>query len=251
MVTILQLDGVDKNFGGIEVVRKFDMSVEAGAKVALIGPNGAGKTTIFNLISGVYNVDRGSIVVNGTEVTGMPAFKRIRVGVARSFQNIRLMPHLSVIENVLIGQFDLATNIKSLFRPLHFAAGKADKLRAEEMLGRFNVDVASEEIVSNLPYGLQKRIEVVRALMAEPSLLLLDEPTAGLNSGEADQLSDLLENISSRGVSILLVEHNMRFVNNLVEHAVVMNFGEKIYEGPPRLAQKDSRVREAYLGQDS
>lgn len=248
MNAILELNKIFKNFGGIEVIKDFSLSLDAGSKVGLIGPNGAGKTTIFNLISGVYPVDEGSINVNGRDITDLPAYKRIRFGVARSFQNIRLMPHLSVIENVLMGQYPLAANFYSLFRPLHFGRGKHDKILATNLLDKFKINVPPEEIVSNLPYGLQKRIEVVRALIANPDLLLLDEPTAGLNKEESDQLSDMLNQISADGTSILLVEHNMRFVNNFVEHTVVLNFGEKIYEGPPRLAQKDKLVREAYLG---
>ena len=147
-----------------------------------------------------------------------------------------------------MGQHTLASNFATLFRPIHFGEGSKDKLEAKNLLDKFGINVPPEEIVSNLPYGLQKRIEVVRALMAKPSLLLLDEPTAGLNKEESDQLSLMLNQISSDGTTILLVEHNMRFVNNFVEHTVVLNFGEKIYEGPPLLAQKDKQVREAYLG---
>ena len=245
---MLEITGMHKSFGGLKVIDDVSFNVTQGSRTALIGPNGAGKTTIFNLISGVYPVDEGSINVNGRDITDLPAYKRIRFGVARSFQNIRLMPHLSVIENVLMGQYPLAANIYSLFRPLHFGRGKHDKILATNLLDKFKINVPPEEIVSNLPYGLQKRIEVVRALIANPDLLLLDEPTAGLNKEESDQLSDMLNQISADGTSILLVEHNMRFVNNFVEHTVVLNFGEKIYEGPPRLAQKDKLVREAYLG---
>ncbi len=248
MKKILKINDIYKNFGGIEVIKNFSLSLDSGSKVALIGPNGAGKTTIFNLISGVYPIDRGSIIINDKDITSLPAYKRIRFGIARSFQNIRLMPHLSVIENVLMGQHALASNFATLFRPIHFGEGSKDKLEAKNLLDKFGINVPPEEIVSNLPYGLQKRIEVVRALMAKPSLLLLDEPTAGLNKEESDQLSLMLNQISSDGTTILLVEHNMRFVNNFVEHTVVLNFGEKIYEGPPLLAQKDKQVREAYLG---
>ncbi len=248
MKKILKINDIYKNFGGIEVIKNFSLSLDSGSKVALIGPNGAGKTTIFNLISGVYPIDKGSIIINDKDITSLPAYKRIRFGIARSFQNIRLMPHLSVIENVLMGQHALASNFATLFRPIHFGEGSKDKLEAKNLLDKFGINVPPEEIVSNLPYGLQKRIEVVRALMAKPSLLLLDEPTAGLNKEESDQLSLMLNQISSDGTTILLVEHNMRFVNNFVEHTVVLNFGEKIYEGPPLLAQKDKQVREAYLG---
>ena len=248
MSDILEINEIYKNFGGIEVIKDFSLSLKSGSKVALIGPNGAGKTTIFNLISGVYPIDKGSIVINGKDITSLPAYKRISFGIARSFQNIRLMPHLSVIENVLMGQHILASKFSSLFRPIHFGNGVKDKMEARKLLDKFGINVPPEEIVSNLPYGLQKRIEVVRALMAKPSLLLLDEPTAGLNKEESDQLSAMLNQISDDGTTILLVEHNMRFVNNFVEHTVVLNFGEKIYEGPPLLAQKDKQVREAYLG---
>ena len=248
MKNILKINEIYKNFGGIEVIKNFSLSLKSGSKVALIGPNGAGKTTIFNLISGVYPIDRGSIIINDQDITLLPAYKRIRFGVARSFQNIRLMPHLSVIENVLMGQHALASKFTTLFRPIHFGNGSKDKLEAKNLLDKFGINVPPEEIVSNLPYGLQKRIEVVRALIAKPSLLLLDEPTAGLNKEEADQLSAMLNQISNDGTTILLVEHNMRFVNNFVEHTVVLNFGEKIYEGPPLLAQRDEKVREAYLG---
>ena len=250
MAEILRIENLEKSFGGVEVIKNFDLSIEKGSKTALIGPNGAGKTTVFNLISGVYPVDSGKILLEGDDVTTIPPYKRIRKGVARSFQNIRLMPHLSVIENVLMGQYHLAFSIKTLLRPIHFSYGKKDKIIAQELLESFNVTASPEEIVSNLPYGLQKRIEVVRALMAKPILLLLDEPTAGLNRVESDQLAKMLIKISNQGVTILLVEHNMHFVNNLVDHSVVINFGEKIYEGPPRDAQNDKGVREAYLGQE-
>ncbi|MDC0073985.1 ABC transporter ATP-binding protein [Alphaproteobacteria bacterium] len=250
MSEILRIENLEKSFGGVEVIKNFDLSIKRGSKTALIGPNGAGKTTVFNLISGVYPVDSGNILLEGADITTIPPYKRIRKGVARSFQNIRLMPHLSVIENVLMGQYNLAFSLKTLLRPIHFSYGKKDKIIAQELLESFNVTASPEEIVSNLPYGLQKRIEVVRALMAKPILLLLDEPTAGLNRVESDQLAKMLIKISNQGVTILLVEHNMHFVNNLVDHSVVINFGEKIYEGPPRDAQNDKGVREAYLGQD-
>ena len=238
---ILSIRGLSKSFGGLKVIDDVSFDVRRGSRTALIGPNGAGKTTVFNLISGAYSVDGGTIGLEREDITALPARLRIGRGLARSFQNVRLMPHLSTVENVMLGEHWRSS-------PLELARGRRAGTRAAKALADAGLDTYPGQVVSTLPYGIQKRIEVVRALAAEPKLLLLDEPAAGLNTVETTALRALLERASSRGITLLVVEHDMNFVKQLCDHVVVLNFGRKIFEGTPEEVHRDRGVREAYLG---
>ena len=244
----LAISGLSKSFAGVRAIRDLSFTVPKGVTTALIGPNGAGKTTVFNLVSGVYGVDAGRIEVNGQDVTHMPSRKRISTGVARSFQNIRLMPHLTVIENVMLGQHVQATGLADLLAPIAWQRHGKWRRMAEERLLQAGIDVDPDSPVSGLPYGVRKKIEVVRALMSGPRLLMLDEPAAGLNPRETTELSSFLKGIAADGLTLLVVEHDMSFVHDLCEQTVVLNFGRLIYDGPTRGVQDDEAVREAYLG---
>ncbi len=244
----LALRGVTKRFGGLAVCDDVSLEVPAGARMALIGPNGAGKTTLFNLISGVYPIDGGEIELHGQPIHHLPPGKRVHAGLSRSFQNIRLMPHLSVIENIMLGQHMLATSIGSMLSPLAWQRSSTWRKQAEESMRSAGIDVEPDAAVTGLPYGLRKKIEVVRALMSRPRLLMLDEPAAGLNPRETDELSSFLKSVAWDGLTLLVVEHDMSFVHGLCDRTVVLNFGRLIYDGPTRGVQDDPQVREAYLG---
>ncbi len=248
---VLDIDGLYKSFGGLRVIEDVGFSVRRGSRTALIGPNGAGKTTIFNLLTGVYAVDRGSLLLDGWDITHVPARDRVIFGMSRSFQNIRLMPHLSTVENVMLGQHARARRPGDLLYPLGLWPRNRWARAARAALEEAGLDTYPGQVVANLPYGVQKRIEVVRAMVSRPKLLLLDEPAAGLNQVESQQLLALLETVSSSGVTLLVVEHDMQFVHNLCDHVVVLNFGKKIFEGTPAQVNDDPLVREAYLGSDT
>ncbi len=247
---ILNIQSLKKSFGGLVVIDDVSFAVAKTSKTALIGPNGAGKTTIFNLLSGVYDVDSGTIVLDGVDITLTEAHDRVLHGLSRSFQNIRLMPHLSTVENVMLGQHATSRGWRDMIYPLSILSKNRWRDEAEAALADAGIGTYPGEVVANLPYGIQKRIEVVRAMVAKPKLLLLDEPAAGLNRVETDQLHELLDRVHQSGVTLLVVEHDMHFVRSLCDHVVVLNFGEKIFEGPPDLVQKDPEVLKAYLGTD-
>jgi branched-chain amino acid transport system ATP-binding protein len=244
----LALRGVSKRFGGLAVCDDIDFEVPAGARMALIGPNGAGKTTLFNLISGVYKVDSGSIVLHGQPIHELPPRKRVRAGLSRSFQNIRLMPHLTVVENIMLGQHTQGSDIGSLLNPIAWRRNNAWRKQAEERMRQAGIDVDPDSAVNGLPYGLRKRIEVVRALMSNPRLLMLDEPAAGLNPRETTELSSFLKSVAWEGLTLLVVEHDMSFVHKLCDRTAVLNFGRLIYDGLTQGVHENQQVREAYLG---
>ncbi len=248
MSALMSLTNVSKRFGGLAVISDVSFDVPQGARMALIGPNGAGKTTIFNLISGVYQPTSGDIRLAGTDITRIPSRSRIGLGIARSFQNIRLMPHLSAVENVMLGQQSRAGSVKDMLTPLSFFGASKWRREAEDLLHSMGLGTYPGEVVATLPYGIRKKIEVVRALVARPKILLLDEPAAGLNNTETANLKDFLLEISATGVTLLVVEHDMSLVRSLCDHAVVLNFGRKIYDGPTATVQNDPLVLEAYLG---
>jgi branched-chain amino acid transport system ATP-binding protein len=245
---MLVVANLAKRFGGVTVVDDVSFSVARGGRTALIGPNGAGKTTMFNLISGVLPLNGGTIHLDGARIDGLPARKRIGAGLSRSFQNIRLMPHLSVVENVMLGQHSQIAGIGELLAPIGWMRNNEARRHAMSRLAEAGVDVDPDDSVSGLPYGTRKRIEVVRALMSKPKLLILDEPAAGLNPRETAELSAFLKSATSNGLTLLVVEHDMAFVHGLCDHVVVLNFGRLIYDGPTQGVQADPAVREAYLG---
>jgi len=242
---ILELENVTMRFGGLTVINDVSFQVPRGGRTALIGPNGAGKTTIFNVVSGVYRQTEGVVKLDGADISLVPSRRRIRRGMARSFQNIRLMPHLSVVENVMLGQQAQTRGLLDMITPLTRSSWQRE---AERLLEEMGLDSHPGEVVATLPYGIRKKIEVVRALAARPKLLLLDEPAAGLNPSETANLRDFLMGISERGVTLLVVEHDMGLVRSLCDHAVVLNFGSKIYDGPTAHVHDDPQVLEAYLG---
>ena len=248
MSNVLNLTSVEKSFGGLKVIDNVSFNVKKGSRTALIGPNGAGKTTIFNLLSGIYEVDNGSINLDNNYITQIPARKRINIGMSRSFQNIRLMPHLSTIENVMLGQHHLANSARENFFPLGLIKTNKWARLAEQSLIDAGLDTYPGQVVSELPYGVQTRIEVVRALVSNPKLLLLDEPAAGLNSTETKELQKLLEKASSTGTTLLVVEHDMNFVKEVAQTVTVLHQGAVLSEGQMAEVQNDPKVIEVYLG---
>ena len=249
---ILMLDKVRKNFGGLAVVEDLSFSVRRNVCTGLIGPNGAGKTTVFNLITGVYPIDAGRILLDGADITRVPSRRRIHHGIARNFQNIRLMPHLSAIENVMVGQHCRNSGLFGNLQPVTLSPRNRWREEARAALAEAGLEHYERGAVRGLPYGVQKRIELVRALMAKPRLLLLDEPAAGLNSAETAALRELLARLCrQRGITLLVVEHDMHFVGALCDEVVVLNFGRKIAEGRPEAMRENALVKEAYFGLDS
>jgi len=246
---ILRLDGICKRFGNLSVVEDLSFAVRRGARAALIGPNGAGKTTVFNLITGVFAVDAGHILLDGEDITAIPSRRRIGCGISRSFQNIRLMPHLSTLENVLVGQHCRNGGIGGVLQPVSLVPRNRWREEARAGLADAGLGAFERATVGSLPYGVQKRIELVRALMARPRLLLLDEPAAGLNPAEAGALREQLERVcGGAAVTLMVVEHDMQFIGALCEEVIVLDFGRKIAEGSPEAIRHDPLVQEIYLG---
>jgi branched-chain amino acid transport system ATP-binding protein len=250
--TLLHIANLNKNFGGLKAVQDFNISIQPGQLVGLIGPNGAGKTTVFNLITGIYLPSSGSIQFKGIEMNGLQPHEITKMGIARTFQNIRLFPNLTVLDNVRIAYHTHAgyTMMDAILRNARFSQHeKALIERTQEFLAVFNLQDRQGEIARNLPYGEQRRLEIARALAAEPQLLLLDEPAAGMNPRETVALMDLIHFIRDRfKLTILLIEHQMRVVMGVCEWISVMDFGEVIARGTPEEIQSNPRVVEAYLG---
>jgi len=247
--SILEVSGVTKRFGGLVAVNKVDFSLKAGEILALIGPNGAGKSTMFNLITGVLKSDEGQIRIFGEDMTSALGRQIAARGVARTFQHVKLRPTMSLIDNVVLGAY-LRTRSGFISGALALDGAEERQARHEAMqqLRRVGLGDAPYELAGNLPLGRQRILEVARALAADPVLLMLDEPAAGLRRMEKQALADLLRNLRGEGVTILLVEHDMDFVMSLVDRIVVMDFGSKLTEGAPVAIRADKRVQEAYLG---
>jgi ABC-type branched-subunit amino acid transport system ATPase component len=247
----MQLRNVTKRFGGLTAVNGLSIDVHEKTIHALIGPNGSGKTTVINLISGLLKPNDGSIMHVNERLDGLPSYRIARRGIGRTFQNIKLFPSMNLIDNVMVGGH-AHTNVgivRFLCDPA--AAGREERplrRKAEEVLQFIGLHDVRHELVKNLPYGRQKKVEIGRALMSDPKILLLDEPAAGLNPSERSDLMQLLIKMFDSGVLLFLIEHNMDVVMNISHTITVLNFGAKIAEGPPRDIQNNAEVITAYLG---
>jgi ABC-type branched-subunit amino acid transport system ATPase component len=248
---ILSVQGLSREFGGLRAVDDVGFDLPRGHILALIGPNGAGKSTTVNLLSGALAPSSGRIVLEGVDLAGQPAHRMARAGIVRTFQNGRLFARLTVIENVLLGadsRYRASLPAAVLRLPGFRREGAALRARALELLDRLDMAEDADRPVLALPYGKQRKLEIARALILQPKVLLLDEPAAGLNSGEVEALLEFVSGLRRDGLSVLLIEHNMGLVMRLADSVTVMNFGRKIAEGPPDAVRTDERVIEAYLG---
>ena len=251
--TLLELDNVGISFGGLRAVDQLGFRIERGQIVALIGPNGAGKTTVFNLITGVYKPTDGHVRWRGRDVTGLAPHRIAELGIRRTFQTIRLFSDMTVLENVIAGQH-LHIRQRWWQGLLNTPAQRREEQvlvdKAMAVLERLDLaDVANEEATS-LAYGVQRRVELARCLVADPELIILDEPAAGLNENESAELNATIRAIRDSGVTVILVEHDMSVVMNVADNIVVINFGKKIAEGNPDAIRSNPLVIEAYLGQE-
>lgn len=253
-MSLLQIKGLTHSFGGLRAVNDFNLTLVEDEVVGLIGPNGAGKTTVFNLVCGLYKPSAGEIEFNGTNVVGRYPHRITSLGIGRTFQNIRLWNELSVLDNLRIAHFSQFkySVFDSLF---HTGSMREDErqvtLLAMELLDLFNLENYASELPRNLPYGIQRRVEICRALVMKPRLLMLDEPAAGMNQGEIIALLDLIRWVRDKfKVTIWIIEHQMRVIMGICERIMVLDFGETIAEGTPREIQNNHRVIEAYLGEE-
>jgi branched-chain amino acid transport system ATP-binding protein len=251
MTTLLSAKGLHKSFGGVRAVRDVSFDVAAGSVFAIIGPNGAGKSTMLNLISGVYQPNAGTLSFDGADLAGLPAHRRVRRGIARTFQKIRLFKQLSVLENVVAG-FHIHHDIPAWQYLVHGNAFQSDHARcraeAMELLSFMGLAAKRDVLAGSLPYGEQRMLEFARALATKPKLFLVDEPAAGLNAAEVDTLLDRIRITRERGVTVVLVEHNMELVMNVADRVLVMDYGQHLFEGVPAEVQKNEAVLAAYLG---
>ncbi len=250
---MLQLTNVSKRFGGLAVLQDVSFDVPAGSVFGLIGPNGAGKTTVFNLITGLLAPSGGEIVLNGASLIGVPPHRITRLGLGRTFQNIRVFKEMSLLENVVVGMhahLDYGVPGWLLSLPGFRAKERQAREKAHELLSWVGLEAQAEESAEQLSYGDQRKLELARALATEPKLLLLDEPVAGMNTGEKVELMERIRQISARGYTIFMIEHDMRFVMGLCQRIAVLNFGRIIAEGSPDEIKSNADVIEAYLGRE-
>jgi ABC-type branched-subunit amino acid transport system ATPase component len=254
VATLLRLDDVGRDFGGVRAVDGVSFGVGEGTVHGLIGPNGAGKTTALNLISGLMSVSRGAISFDGARIDRLPAHRIAALGIRRTYQNIRLFPALSARENLIVGMHTI-THAPFWQRLIAAPAERREQaethVRADRLLARVGLRERGEALARNLSYGEQRRLEIARALASDPRLLLLDEPTAGMNPAEAATVATLIRAIAGEGRTVLLVEHNMALVMSVCERITVLDFGKVIAEGTPAEVRADTAVIEAYLGSDT
>jgi len=254
MNPLLEVCQVNRVFGGLMALDKVSLEIFEGEIFGLIGPNGAGKTTLFNVISGALPLSAGSVAFKNIEISGLRDYQICQLGIARTYQNIRLFERMTVLENVLVGQHcRTQAGLWSMF--FHLPGERVETKRARGAAGfwldLFHLSAKLEDKASSLSYGEERRLEIARALATEPSLLLLDEPSAGMNPQEVQELNDLILQIRNRGKTVFLIEHNMRVIMDICDRIAVLDFGQKIAQGTPEEVRNNARVVEAYLGKEA
>ena len=252
-MALLEVQSLSISFGGLQAVDRFNLKIEKGQLYGLIGPNGAGKTTVFNLLTGVYKPNTGKVVLDGVNITGKKTIDINKAGIARTFQNIRLFKKMSVLDNVKVGLHNKYTYnlLEGIFRlPGYYKAEKAMDQEAMELLKVFGLEDSADVLASNLPYGKQRKLEIARALATNPKLLLLDEPAAGMNPQETQELMDTIRLVRDKfDMTILLIEHDMKLVSGICEELTVLNFGQVLTQGRTADVLNDPQVITAYLGE--
>ncbi|MBI4275919.1 MAG: ABC transporter ATP-binding protein [Rhizobiales bacterium] len=244
---VLELHGLTKHFGGVRAVDGVDLTVASGEILGLIGPNGSGKSTIVNLICGLFPLTAGRVLFGGADISELPPHTRVALGITRTFQNIRLFGQLTVWQNLWVAQ-NSGEQRKQNFLPRWLGGSKGARAEIDRMLEFFDLGHKRDELAGNLAFGEQRRLEFARALAARPALLLLDEPAAGMNAEEIEQLDSRIRKMRQNGVTVLLIEHHMELVMSVADRIAVLNFGQKIAEGTASAVQSNPVVRDAYLG---
>lgn len=252
MSKILKVEKIQKSFGGIMALMNVSFSANPGMITAIIGPNGAGKTTLINVISGIYAPDRGLVKIDEIDITGMPPYRIIKFGIKRTFQNLQTFPNMTLLENIMVG-FHYNTRYGFINCMLNFPyVKKQEKAIIEQsynLIKEFNLESYANYLPSELPYGIQKKLELVRTIAGDPDIILLDEPVAGLNIAESEEISEIILNLKEKGKNIILIEHDMNVVMNISDKIICLHYGEKIAEGNPYEIQNNQQVINAYLGE--